>query len=315
MLHSKNGVVILCFCLQAAGQDPGGSGRQISTDFDTSQGTSASETVRQHSKRRKVQHSQRLQHQTDSDRSTQLGMPAWQQGHSASQVTDDGHSGRLNTSVTQPPGQFANATPCHSDCCSESPMKPHAPPKSSTEQLSNHASKHGQPAWRLQQEHQSSAAAAVPASRLLRPAHLKRPHEGQTQAEQPSAGVRPCRADFSWTAALISACLPSQQPLKATTQTEQHASPDSEPAAAPAQPALPAKQAMAHSSDAAATVNRNDDQQGSARPQQQEQQPQQPKAKHVAFHGNYHRYYGTRVVGDFEADPRLKVIEPPAKGM
>ena len=37
------------------------------------------------------------------------------------------------------------------------------------------------------------------------------------------------------------------------------------------------------------------------------QQHKQQKAKFVAVHGNYHRYYGTRKIADLASDPRLKV--------
>ncbi|CAK0784799.1 hypothetical protein CVIRNUC_008003 [Coccomyxa viridis] len=73
------------------------------------------------------------------------------------------------------------------------------------------------------------------------------------------------------------------------------------------QRSLPAQQAGASHSNAASS----DEQDDNVGPSLPAQPPQQRKARFVAVHGNYHHYYGTRSVADFQEDTRLKVMEKP----
>ncbi len=196
--------------------------------------------------------------------------------------------------------QVHRAAPSHSDCCSENALSPSAPPASGTVQHRRVADVPGQAQsdWRLQQEHQSPAAASLPLPQLTQPAHLKRSH-GTTAGSKPCTEAAPSRADYSWPMALISASLPVQQPLNPAVLTAKH---EVQQVPASAQPASPSGQEELHHPSEAAQAK----QQNSVGPVEISQQ-QQKKPKFVAVHGNYHRYYGTRMVADFQADPRLKV--------
>ena len=225
-------------------------------------------------------HSQQLQHQAESDRSSQLGMPIWRDAHSASAFQDDGQWPQH--------GFGAQALPA---------------PQMDSEIVSDRSPSE----WRLEQERGHGIAAVRPVASLMRPGQYHGMHEKATVV-QASEG-NPCRADLSWTAALLAGSLPSQRLARAAWQTEQHAT---EPTKSDAdgnspQRSLPAQQAGAPHSNAASSNQQND----SVGPTVPAQPPQQRKARLVAVHGNYHHYYGTRTVADFQEDARLKVLHRP----
>ena len=224
-------------------------------------------------------HSQQLQHQAESDRSSQLGMPIWQDAHNVSAFQDDGQWPQH--------GFGAKALPA---------------PKMDSQIVSGYSPSE----WRLEQEHGHGRAAVLPAASLMHPGQYHGMHE-KTADVQASVG-NPCRADLSWTAALLAASLPSQRLPKAAWKTEQQqratepmrSNADDNPSP---QRSLPAQQADASHSKVASSDQRNENV-DSVLPAQP---PQQHKARFVAVHGNYHHYYGTRTIADFQDDTRLKV--------
>ncbi len=234
-------------------------------------------------KRRKIVHSQQLQHQAESDRSSQLGMPIWRDAHNASAFQDDGQ------------------WPQHSFGAQVLPA-----PQMDSQIVSDLTPSE----WQSQQEHRHGIAAVRPAASLMHPGQYHGMHE-KTANMQASEG-NPCRADLSWTAALLAASLPSQRLPKAAWKTEQpqHATEpmrsNADGSSSP-QRSLPAQQAGASHSNAASS----DEQDDNVGPSLPAQPPQQRKARFVAVHGNYHHYYGTRSIADFQEDARLKVLHRP----
>lgn len=223
-------------------------------------------------------------------------MQLWQEGL----VDDYEHQHHSKPALGMQREQVHRAAPSHSDCCSESALSLSAPSASGAVQHRHVADVPGQAQsdWRLQQEHQSPAAASLPLPQLKEPAHLKS-LRGTTAGSKPSTEAAPSRADYSLPMALISASLPVQQPHNLAVLTAKH---EMQQVPASAQPALPTGQEELHHPSEAAQAK----QQNSVGPVEISQQ-QQKTPKFVAVHGNYHRYYGTRIMADFQADPRLKV--------
>ena len=221
-------------------------------------------------------HSQQLQHQAESDRSSQLGMPIWRDAHNASAFQDD------------------SQWPQHSFGAQVLPA-----PQMDSQIVSDLTPSE----WQLQHEHRHATAAVRPGASLIQPGQYHDMHEEATIV-QASEG-NPCRADLSWTAALLAVSLPSQRLAKAAWQTEQHAIEPPEKDADRNSPhrSLPAQQADASHSSAGSIEQQNDN----VGPTLPAQPPQQRNARFVAVHGNYHHYYGTRTIADFQDDTRLKV--------
>ena len=266
-----------CLCLQGALQDLEGSSRQSCSSIDSFGAVCASEPTQQAFKRRRLVHLQQLQHQAESDRSSQLGMPIWRDAHNASLFQDDGQ------------------WPQHSLGAQSLPA-----PQTNSQLASDLHPSEG----RSHQEHRHGIAAVRPVASLMQPGQYHGMHE-KAPIVQASEG-NPCRADLSWIAALLAANLPSQRRLNAAWRTEQHATEltKSNADGSASQRSLPAQQADASHSNAASSDQQYDD----VGPVVPAQPPQQSKARFVAVHGNYHHYYGTRTIADFQDDSRLKVV-------
>ena len=197
-----------------------------------------------------------------------------------------------------------------------------------------------------QQQHQStSPAPEAPTAHSMQAADSRHQEKRQKMSEQAPMQAAPQRSNLSLSAAIIHSTMSRPVPGNAAMQTAQRAerSAGGQLRHASPQPAIPADQVIPNQASTPAKTSherspapdacaqqkqtpshqhRAEHASASAHAEQesspshlvplqnQQHQPQQQKSRFVAVHGNYHRYYGTRKVADFNADPRLKVAFP-----
>ena len=348
---------------QAAVSSSGAASKLLPIAEDSSGTTFDSVAVQQSFKRRRL-HSQ---HQTDSDRSSQLGLAECPPTNGIPNVT--------RTDAVMGPQQehSAPSTPCLSEYSSPSSRRfPAAHPSSvgvpmdadhpraledqlrlllqqhqSTSQAAKApiaSSMHHQQQQQQQQHQSASPAPRAPTAHSMQPADSRRPQKRQKMSEQAPMQAAPLRSNLSLSAAIIHSNMSPPVPGSAALQAAQRAerSAGGQLRHASPQPAIPAQQVNPHQASTPAKASHERSPATDACSQQEQtpshqhhtasesayaeresspshpvplqekqQQPQQQKSKFVAVHGNYHRYYGTRKVADFNADPRLKVALPP----
>ena len=161
-------------------------------------------------------------------------------------------------------------------------------------------------------------AASLPSKQIFLPAAPARKHTSELPqemahalAQTASAAGQPGLYDFNET---MHASQQSRDTLAAEflhkqqqQQQQQRHAPEQRKSQQQQHKAHPVAADTSEQNSAAPSADSGQQQQQLQRHEQRQQQKQQ-KAKFVAVHGNYHRYYGTRRVADFEADPRLKVF-------